>query len=255
MPPSMPPSPSVPCAQPAPCAPAPLPAPSTPPSRQPRCAAANRQRQSAPGLAWVWCWVWFLVWCVCLLGLVWLVSSVWPGFQQLPALDQPTPTCVVLFPAHSANCRCRTQQIPGAAMGNVSSVPDEGAPLYLRDQNRCQFLQREREPPLSCYLCLPSPLRFPPPPPPCDSAERSSPVCAMPQTCNAACSSCQGRRRRAALPLLSLLTPARQYPSLRSSSRAPDGAPQSTLSRMHFPLPEYQQCGPLAIPPPSSLSS
>lgn len=27
----------------------------------------------------------------------------------------------------------------GVEMGNVSSVPDEGAPLYLRDQNRCKF--------------------------------------------------------------------------------------------------------------------
>lgn len=116
-------------------------------SRQPRCAATNRQ----PG------------------GFL--------GSRRLLDFDcrrLPLDCCHSNRPGlvnHSADTvRCPHSATPVAEMGNVSSVPDEGAPLYLRDQNRC----KSSPPWTGAVDRCPSTGS-----PPCDSAEVLHPPCAM----------------------------------------------------------------------------
>ena len=80
-------------------------------------------------------------------------SPTWNFVWISTAADCPRPTRPYFPPLRRQSVPARS--ILGAEMGNVSSVPDEGAPLYLRDQNRCKFWFS----------------------PPCDSAERSPGLC------------------------------------------------------------------------------
>ena len=77
------------------------------------------------------------------------------------------PACLAIF----SNASCSLHRNGVVEMGNVSSTPDEGATLYLRDQNRCMS-----SPPLPPLGPTWQPLLAPPPWPKSHQGHRQTPA-------------------------------------------------------------------------------